>query len=281
LLQVEPSQASIAGQSTHAEPQKAWLEVTGVQSPSQNAAPAVAQPSSQSPAWQRVPGGQTVPHPPQFKESASESTQALTPAAVHRSSLAPLPAVGHWHVLALHATPAGHATPVAPAQPPQLSGSVVVLVQIPEQVEYPVAQEGAQWPVPSQTWPAPQPAPQAPQFWSSERRFAQVPGPASEPPHAVLPAGHEGMQVPPLHISPVGQTTPHRPQLVTSVMRSAQVSGPASKPPQATVGSAQPGAQAPATQCSPETQAVLHAPQLALSLCRSTHVPAVAPVAVQ
>ena len=44
--------------------------------------------------------------------------------------------------------------PPEPAQAPQFPGSVLVSVQVPEQLVSPVRQETAQAPAPLQTWPA-------------------------------------------------------------------------------------------------------------------------------
>jgi hypothetical protein len=74
---------------------------------------------------------QALPQCPQFALSDWVFVHAGAPPSAPPHSVP----VAHTevHIPALHASPAGHTTPPAPAHPPQLAGSVLVLVQAPPQ----------------------------------------------------------------------------------------------------------------------------------------------------
>ena len=117
------------------------------------------------------------------------------------------------HLLALHCSVAGHATP----QLPQLASSVRVSTQAPLQLLVPDGQLVAQAPF-AHTWPALQTLPHAPQFFGSVLTLLHTPGV-----HSVVPVSHVHLPLTQLERASL-QIFPQPPQLLGSVPVSTQPS---------------------------------------------------------
>ena len=112
------------------------------------------------------------------------------------------------HLLALHASLPGQATPPSPAQPPQLAGSVLVSVHA---APHSVPPEGQTQAPAEQLWPLVQALLHLPQLALSDWVFVQV------VPHCVLPPGQPWLlQLPLRQASPDLQALPHVPQFAGS-----------------------------------------------------------------
>jgi hypothetical protein len=155
--------------------------------------------------------GHTLLHRPQFATLVLSPSSHPSEAVVLQS---PKPVL-HTATPQRPATQKGvafgseHAIP----HPPQLAGSLLVLVHAPEQLVRPAPHEAAQVP-PPQICPEAHARPHIPQLALSVWRLLQV------VPHAVCPTGHEIWHVPVWQICPEAHARPHIPQLSRSFWRS-------------------------------------------------------------
>src|SRR3954463_16141500 len=164
-----------------------------------------------------------MPQPPQFVASVGIATQA-PPQSVRPWEAQS--ATGAWTAMqtpALHESPCGQRR----AQPPQLFGSLATSTQTPPQSVKPCEVQsavcesaaGEQKPPPHAS-PAPQTAPQAPQFATSVMMSTQIPLQSVRP----CPAQSvvDATQALLLHNSPSAQATPQAPQFAVFEVRSTQ-----------------------------------------------------------
>ena len=203
--------------------------------------------SLHAPATQVAPNGHGAPQPPQLFGSVEVSVQ---PAAQHDFAPVqtgpPLHVIAGLHALATQDAPTGHDV----AQPPQLSGSLVVsLHPLVQHVCAPLQAGPPLHPIvvglqtlATHESPATQVAPQPPQFFTSlvvsTHPAAQHACPARQagPPLQPMATSH----MPAVHVEPAAQTFPQPPQFLESV--SVFASQPSGKSPSQ---SANPAVQLP------------------------------------
>jgi hypothetical protein len=199
----------------------------------------------QAPLAQSRPGGQALPHAPQWEGSDARST--------HASPQWPRP-IGHWHAPATQVAPSRQEM----SQEPQWSASLWTFTHALEQSVSPAPHEDTQAPA-EHTSGAPQALPQAPQLAGSLASDVHA------EPHKVSSGGQA--HVPPTHICPSAHATPHAPQCSTSDPRSTH------PPPQAVRLPVQDFAHVPRLQTWAAGQDFPQPPQFLGSFCGAAQCP--------